>query len=618
MRMVWLVSFITFLSFQFSCNEETSEVEVIDEEPVINIVSPLGFNATVTGETEVNIEIVFSDDIGLSSFSVVSPPLQLASQADLQGVVSYTFQQAMAITASAGSFSIAISATDTKGQEVESTLVINKVEDKVVMVTIDPSETYQTIRNFGASDAWSTQFVGKNWPSEKKDKMADLLFSSTKDASGNPTGIGLSAWRFNIGGGSAEQGDANNITDEWRRAESFLSQDGSYDWDKQEGQLWFLKKAVEYGIEDLVAFVNSPPVNFTKNGRAFSDNGNSSNLKQDSYNEYAVFLSTVLNELKKQHNINIKDISPVNEPQWEWECCNQEGSPWNNTEIYQLLTVLNEEFIKSGVTAKIDITEAGSMEFLYGSGSNAQRGNQIDYFFSPSSAGYVADLPTVANHISGHSYFTTFDVQNMRNVRSSLSSKLSAINQNTEFWMSEYTLLENNEEINGNGRDLGMNPALYMARVIHADLVYANAAVWHWWLAVSPYDYKDGLIYIDKNKNDGQYYTSKLLWGLGNYSHFIRPGSKRIAIKRNDEVSEVDNLNGLMQSAYLVDGEIVVVFVNQKNESAEVKFEITSGAYDTVEMYQTSSSRDLSLVRTYTKDEPVIIGGRSIVTCVLK
>ncbi len=270
------------------------------------------------------------------------------------------------------------------------------------------------------------------------------------------------------------------------------------------------------------------------------------------------------------------------------------------------------------MTTKIDITEAGSIEYLYGAGNNAQRGNQIDYFFSPSSDGYVVDLPTVSNHVSGHSYFTTFDVQNLRNMRSSLLSRLSSTNQETEFWMSEYTLLENNEEIIGVGRDLGMNPALYMARVIHADMVYANASIWHWWLAVSPYDYKDGLVYIDKNKTDGQYYTSKMLWGLGNYSHFIRPGSKRIEISRGDGLSDVDNLNGLMQSAYLVNGEIVVVFVNYQNQSTEIKFDLLEGAYETVEMYQTSSSRDLSLVRTYTKDEPVLIAGRAIITCVIK
>lgn len=43
-----------------------------------------------------------------------------------------------------------------------------------------------------------------------------------------------------------------------------LNQDGTYDWNKQLGQQYFLKKALEYGVEELVAFINSPPIFFTK------------------------------------------------------------------------------------------------------------------------------------------------------------------------------------------------------------------------------------------------------------------------------------------------------------------------------------------------------------------
>jgi hypothetical protein len=184
--------------------------------------------------------------------------------------------------------------------------------------------------------------------------------------------------------------------------------------------------------------------------------------------------------------------------------------------------------------------------------------------------------------------------------------------------MSEYTILENNDEIVGNGRDLGMDPALYMARVIHSDLVFANASAWQWWLAISPYDYKDGLIYIDKNTSDGNYFSSKLLWGLGNYSRFIRPGMKRIAVSRSDGLSEQSNLSGLMQSAYRSDNEIVVVFVNYGTDVKEIKFDSTSIDFTEIDSYQTSSSKDLSFVRTYAKEASILISGRSIVTCIIK
>ena len=110
-----------------------------------------------------------------------------------------------------------------------------KSQDKTVTINIDLSKTHQTINNFSASDAWSCQFVG-NWPDEKRNKIADLLFSMDTLKDGSPKGIALSMWRFNIGAGSAEQGPESGIKDEWRRAESFFNIDGTYNWKNQAGQ----------------------------------------------------------------------------------------------------------------------------------------------------------------------------------------------------------------------------------------------------------------------------------------------------------------------------------------------------------------------------------------------
>src|SRR6185503_1377987 len=64
-------------------------------------------------------------------------------------------------------------------------------------IQIDSRTSFQTIDGFGASDAWQCQFVGENWPLDKRDHIADLLFSRDVDPQGNPKGIGLSIWRFN-------------------------------------------------------------------------------------------------------------------------------------------------------------------------------------------------------------------------------------------------------------------------------------------------------------------------------------------------------------------------------------------------------------------------------------
>ena len=104
-----------------------------------------------------------------------------------------------------------------------------------LQVTSDANTAYQVIDGFGASDAWRAQFVGKNWPLDKRNQIADLLFSQEFDEAGNPRGIGLSIWRFYLSAGTTEQGDDSEIgssDNPWRRGECFLNADGTYDWNK--------------------------------------------------------------------------------------------------------------------------------------------------------------------------------------------------------------------------------------------------------------------------------------------------------------------------------------------------------------------------------------------------
>ena len=78
----------------------------------------------------------------------------------------------------------------------------------------------------------------------------------------------------------------------------------------------------------------------------------------------------------------------------------------------------------------------------------------------------------------------------------------------------------NDEEIGGGGGyDRTMKTALYVARMIHHDLVFADARSWQWWRAVGG-DYKDGLLfqYREPGAASDTIVDSKLLWSLGNYS----------------------------------------------------------------------------------------------------
>lgn len=432
-------------------------------------------------------------------------------------------------------------------------------------LSIDPNVTYQTMHSFGASDCWSMQMVGRYYPIEKRNKIAELLFSKEFDEAGNPKGIGLSMWRFNIGAGSKEQGTGSKITNEWRRAECFL-ENGKYDWSKQQGQQWFLEAAKRHGVDFTLGFLNSAPVSMTKNGLAIgSGTLGEWNFDKAKVNDFAEFLAQVSTKF------NFDYLSPFNEPQWDWGpksksgFGSQEGTPINNEDIAWATRKIDETFGQKKLKTRIVLTDAAQIDYLYKAKTNrseVHQDNQIEDFFDKSSPNYVGNLKTVESLICGHSYFTTSPNTELIQKRQELGKKLKQ--QNISYWQSEFCILGDNAgEIKGNGMDLGMKTALYVANVIHADLTHANASAWHWWLSVSANDFKDGLIYVsnngakgenDKNKFDGEVLDSKLLWALGNYARFIRPNMQRIK-------AEVAAENVLV-SAYSSKNQAVVVFVN--------------------------------------------------------
>jgi len=490
-------------------------------------------------------------------------------------------------------------------------------EREIVKVNISTDKEYQTIHNFAASDAWAAQFTGL-WPAIKKNQMADWLFTMDTDQDGSPKGIGLSAWRFNVGAGSASQGDTSGIKDPWRRTEGFLQDLGSYNWQKQAGQQWFLQAAKSRGLKQFIAFVNSPPRQFTINKKAHSTDGISANLSQEHYVDYANFLSDVVRHFKDSLSISFDYVSPFNEPQWEWKD-GQEGSPWNNDELANTTRVIDSVFVEQKINSKIELTEAGAIDYLTGKKDKYQnRSDQIESFFSPESPNYLANLKSVAPKVAAHSYFTTWNILKLKNERERIADKLRKYPL-LEYWMSEYCILENNEEIKGKGKDLGMQTALYVARVIHADLTIANASAWHWWLSISPYDFKDGLIYIDKDTANGSFSDSKLLWALGNYSRFIRPGAKRVLVDYDGYNQEKNLKDGVLVSAFKnTDMSIVVVVINQQDKAIDLKINMLLPTKTRMNSYITNESFDLhKMDKSFSINNSIEILGKSVTTLVL-
>ena len=498
-----------------------------------------------------------------------------------------------------------------------------------VSVTIDTSKCYQTIQDFGASDCWTTEFIGDYYSESEKTKAAKWLFSQEMDGNGNPEGIGLSCWRVNVGAGSATQGEDSNIEEEIHRTECFLNQDGSYDWSRQDGQQWFMRQAKEYGVEHFLLFSNSPPIYYTKNGKANANNQNiSCNLKTTCFDDFAEFLTTVAQHFTDE-GFNITYIDPVNEPQYDWKS-GQEGSPWQNSDITKLAKQLDRSITSRELDAKILIPEAGSFYNLY-AGTNARGNKQIEAFWKRSNTStYIGNLASLAPIAAGHSYWTVGSDELLQEVREKVRDE--AAKYGVEVMQTEWSMLDDASTSAGFPTSYAnaskMSIALYMGKLIQCDLTIGNMVGWSYWTAFSQekWGQKNRFHLIRVNttgdtgeesngdlKTGGKLTADKNLWVLGNFSRFIRPGYKRIDIEGADE------MDALLGSAWLSpnENEVVAVFINISHARRKVDLSMLSGEASEIRTYVTDRSRNLRLDTSLQDLHNLELPARSAVTVVI-
>ncbi len=439
-------------------------------------------------------------------------------------------------------------------------------------ITVNLQEEFQTIHSFGASDCWTAKFIGTWHDEAKKNHIADLLFSLDTLSGGQPKGIGLSLWRINIGAGSYEQGDSSRIRDEWRREECFLDGQGRYDWAKQAGSQWFLRAARQRGVRYALGFSNSPPVHMTRNGKAYSPGGRAFNLKPTATAPFADFLAMVADHFHFDY------LSPINEPQWDWTAgkngrANQEGSPAENADIVAVTKALSAKLTAKQAKTSVVTGETAQLNYLYEKAETG-RGDQLTYFFASNHTPPPLKLPHVEPIWAYHSYFTTCTDSVLVDMRRKAAQRVQAFGKPT-LWQSEFGVLGDIcGQYNGGPRHTNMDYGLYVAKVIHNDLTVANVTSWQWWLAINPYNYSDGLVYIngpdgtykqhDNARQDGQVLDSKQLWAFGNYARFVRPGMKRVAVRIGTVGDAVTEASQCMVSAYkdAARKQIVLVCIN--------------------------------------------------------
>lgn len=484
-------------------------------------------------------------------------------------------------------------------------------------VSVDRSKTYQEIEGFGASDCWLPNQIGQYW-TQNRYQIAQWLFSQSISNSGEPRGIGLSMWRVNLGAGTAEQGDESKI-DQNNRAECYLPPSGVYDWTKCAGQRYFMEQAKNNGVEKFILFSNSPLVQYTKNGKGYSESGAYSNLKDDCYALYADYMAEVAKHYLSS-GYNVTHISPVNEPQYDWNGTSQEGSGWQNTEVARLARELDRALTERNLNTGISIGEAGHWVSMYQ--GDSKRENTINAFFDPNSEAYVGDLKHVGNLICGHSYWTFDNWNDMRTVRANLKAAADA--RGLRVWQTEWSMLDKEpSDLGGSYDDVSeFDIAQYMSRIIHNDLTVAGVTSWSYWTAMSVERWSQknrfelikttpaGGNYSDDFTKEGSVEATHNLWVLGNYSLFVRPGYKRC------ELSLDENKDFFGTAFVAPDNSRLVLVITNYDKQRGISLDMAAPeGVQSVYTYTTTSAKHLQQDRFNTADK-VFVAPASVTTVV--
>ena len=439
-------------------------------------------------------------------------------------------------------------------------------------ISVKLQKDCQTMEGFGASAAWWAQDVGA-WtePGQSgetvRDEILTLLYGDA--------GIDLDIYRYNLGAGSKGEADASYYSDPWRKTQSFLTADGTVDYTLDAAAVWCMEKAASLGVGEVVFFSNSAPDTMTINGKTHCDpdparldytdeNGTDHfyslpNLDASQYRNFADYALDAVEHFRAA-GVPVTSVSPINEPQWTWQG-GQEGCHYEPEEVVALYKVFLAEMQARNLTDSVELA-------MFESGQ--PYGDTLKRYVEA-----IADddtLSPVFRTLDTHSYWGTAED------KEKTARYLRWHYPDMTVRCTEWTEMVN-------GRDVTMDSALVLANTVIEDLTILDAASWSYWIAVSAYDYRDGLIYVDRDAHT--YETTKRLWALGNFSRFVKPGAVRVETKlaKDSPLSAVAFRDGKTAT-------VVVVNATDKAQPCTLDFG-SKATFSGVEAYVTDAARDL-------------------------
>lgn len=448
-------------------------------------------------------------------------------------------------------------------------------------MTVD-TEPKQTLTSFGASGAWWPNDL-IHFPKHVQNNLSSLLFSED--------GLYLSSYRYNMGGDGGN--DTQEVVTNGSRVESFLLRNGTYDWNRDHAGVTFLTMAQKYAVPYITFFINAAPSHIATNGAACGWN-----MTATKVSAFSKYISTVLSHWTNE-GIDVKYISPMNEPDNNRADCGQEGMA--------VAPSLRARVIKS-IRSSLDISAAARVAIM------ADETSQITTQAFPEDPVWLPQAAPAMANIAVHNYDYPDDAslaEYYQSIRNLTSGETFPPVKFTETCCS--TRSGSGSNVFGAQYDPTMKNALIVARYVWQYLTIVQAESFDWWTAVANLPcspkidgeqcatainqtagYNSGLISIDGNYNktrDYNLYVTKRAWMLKHFAYFHRPGSVRY------DVGQDQLPIGVNAVASKLAGSWSVLFMNNQSHAYNLHVQAPRKAAKIARLVETTDAEDWSDIK---------------------
>lgn len=416
--------------------------------------------------------------------------------------------------------------------------------------TVDLSADGYRFEGWGVSLCWWAHQVG-DWPEDRLESLAEAIVDPTE-------GLGLSLFRYNIGGGDAPGHDHLRAGGDVPGFQAGPNTPIDPDADRNQRRVMLaLRDRVRLAGHTpiLEAFSNSPPHWMTASGCASGGKDGAPNLPPERVDDFAAYLADVVELYRERYGVEFRTIDPFNEPNAKWWTAghNQEGCQVPTAQQAGVIAALHRAFEERGL---------GGMTAI-----SATDGHSIDWTLENVRALDPATLRRLGQ-INTHTYAGT-KRRELREFAAGTGKRL---------WQSE------SGPMNLDQRGYGALVAM-MGRIA-LDLNELRPAAWCLWQAVSDSD-AWGCFLMDESEHTFRPSKSHRL-----YAQFTR------AIRPGDRILPTDGRVNLLAAISSDRRRATIVVVNDQAEpqTREVRLENAEVMIDQIAATRSSRSERFASV----------------------